>query len=102
MPSEWEEPRDAHLLRKEPFIEGVGWGSLDPKRLQPETWKSLLLSDMGRGQYRKFVTQILNRIRYEESNLDEIKQFADMIGSKENPDFMRVAIPAIPELNELL
>lgn len=98
MGNEWEEPPMAHLLHNK--IDGVGLGAINPQCLQPQKWEHLLKDEFGRGQYTRFITRMLNRIRFEESNREEVDLLADLIGDKDNPEFLRVAIPWIPELKE--
>lgn len=99
MANEWEDPPNAHLLHNLQHVDGLGWGPIDPEDLQPQKWEPLLQNELGRGQYTRFVTGMLNRIRFEEGSIEEVKLFADLL-SNENPAFLRVATPWIPELNE--
>ena len=79
---------------------GRGLGVISRKYLEPATWEPLLSTEMGRGRYGKFVASMVERIRAKESNYDEIRNFVHLVATEHNWDFMRVAMPFLPELKE--
>lgn len=98
--SQWENPPQ-HLIRcSEPSATGRELGVINRKYFEPATWEPLLSTDMGRGQYSKFVTSMIERIRAKESSCDEIRSFVHLVATEQNWDFMRVAMPHLPELKE--
>ena len=74
------QPRERPLKYGEPSATGRGLGYINPKYLEPATWEPLLCTDMGRGQYCRFVASMIERIRVKESNFDEIKRFVHLVG----------------------
>ena len=67
---------------------------------EPATWEPLLGSEMGRGQYGKFVALMVERIRSKESSYEEIRSFVRLVATEHNWDFMKVALPFLPQLEE--
>ena len=53
---------------------------------------------MGKFQYGKFVAVMVHRIRGEESCIKEVHNFAELLSTERDVEFMRPAVPLIPEL----
>ena len=98
--SGWEHPRQGLLDCREPITTGSGLGIINRKYFEPATWDPLLSTEMGRTQYGKFVSAMVERIHIKESNFDEIRSFVHLVGTEHNWDFMRIAMPYLPELKE--
>lgn len=43
---------------------------------------------------------MIDRIRIKESSYDEIRNFVHLVATEHNWDFLKVAMPYLPELNE--
>ena len=97
---EWEQPPQRLPKCSEPSATGRDLGVINRKYFETATWDPLLSTEMGRGQYGKFVTSMIERIRAKESNFDEIRSFVHLVATEHNWDFMRVAMPYLPELKE--
>ena len=97
--SEWKQPY--HVFKYcEPSIPGPGLGIINRKYFDPATWEPLLNTAAGRGQYSKFVTLMVERIRSKESSCDETRNFVNLVATERNWDFLKVAMPHLPELTE--
>lgn len=96
--TEWEEPDNAESLKSDLQVPGSGLGQIHPSRFETTTWIPHINLHDGQQQFGKFVDAMMNHIRFEESNLEEVRQFVKLIASDENWIFLRVAVPRIPEL----
>ena len=96
--SEWEEPENAKSLKSDLQVPGRGLGHINASQFETATWLSHIKLPPGQEQFGKFVDVMMNRIRFEESNSEEVRQFVKLIASDEDWTFLRVAIPHIPEL----
>ena len=63
----------------EPSATGRDLGVIHRKHFESATWEPLLSTEMGRGQYSKFVASMIERIHLKESSCDEIRSFVDLI-----------------------
>lgn len=99
--SEWQEPGQRLVECSEPWVTGRGLGVISRKYFKPVTWEPLLSTEVGRGQFSKFVTVMVERILLKESNYDELQDFIDLVANQHNCDFTTVALPRLPELNDL-
>lgn len=97
---EWKQPDQRLVKCSEPNVRGRGLGVINRKYFEPTAWEPLLSTEFGRGQYGKFVTLMVERIRFQESSYDEIKSFVHLVAAEHNCDFMEVAMPHLPELKE--
>ena len=79
---------------------GRDLGVINRKYFSPDTWQPLLSTEMGRGQFSRFVASIIERIRVKESSYDEIRSFVHLIASEHDWDFLKLAMPHLPELKE--
>ncbi len=95
-----EELESVESLKSNINIPGRGLGKVHPKVLESATWVERIDTFGGQCQYGKFVEAMMNRIRFEESNLQEIRRFIDLVATDENWNFLRVAQSRIPELGE--
>lgn len=98
--SKWEQPHQRLLECSEPSAIGRDLGFINRKYFEPATWEPLLRTAMGRGQYGKFVASMIERIRVKESSYDEIRNFVHLVATEQNWDFLKVAMPYLPELKE--
>lgn len=98
--SKWERPDPWLVKISEPFSTGRDLGTINKRYFEPATWETLLTCEMGRGQYSKFVALMMERIRTKESTYDETKSFVSLVATEHNWDFMKVAVPYLPELKE--
>ena len=98
--SVWERPNRRLLGCGEPRVSGHGLGFINHKYFEPATWEPLLSTEMGRGQYGRFVASMMERIRLEESSCDEVRSFVHLVATEHNWGFMKVAMPHLPELKE--
>lgn len=98
--SEWIQPNQWVLHKSEPKVAGRSLGIISRDFFEPAKWESLLSTEMGRGQYSRFVASMVERIRAKESSYDEIRSFVHLIATEHNWDFMKVAMPYLPELKE--
>lgn len=98
--SEWKQPHQRLLNCSEPSATGRHLGFINRKYFEPTTWEPLLSTEMGRAQYSKFVASMIDRIRVKESSYDEIRNFVHLVATEHNWDFMKVAMPYLPELKE--
>lgn len=98
--SEWEQPHQRVMNYSEPRATGRGLGLINRRYFEPTTWEPLLSTEIGRGQYGKFVASMIGRIRVKESSYDEIRKFVHLVATEHNWEFMRVAMPYLPELKE--
>ena len=98
--SEWKQPHQGLLKCSEPSATGRGLGVINRKYFEPATWEPLLSTEMGRGQYSKFVASMIERIKLKESSYDEIRSFVHLVATEHNWDFMNVAMPSLPELKD--
>ena len=98
--SKWEEPRLQLLKYSEPSATGRDLGVIGQKYFESGTWEPLLTTEVGRGQYTRFVASMIERIRLKESSYDEIRSFVHLVATEHNWDFMKVAMPYLPELKE--
>ena len=96
----WEELENVGSLKSNLNVPGRGLGKVHPRVLERATWVWCIDTFEGQRQYGKFVEAMMNRIRFEESNLEEIKSFIDLMATDENWNFLRVAQPHIPELRD--
>lgn len=96
----WEELENVESLKSNLNFPGRGLGKVHPRVLESATWAWRIDTFGGQRQYGRFVEAMMNRIRFEESNLEEIKGFIDLIATDENWNFLRVAQSHIPELGE--
>ena len=96
--TEWEEPNNAESLKSDLHVPGRGLGQIYPSRFETATWIPRINLHDGQQQFGKFVDAVMNRIRFEESNPEEVRQFVKLIASDENWILLRVAVPRIPEL----
>ena len=96
----WEELESVELLKSHINVPGCGLGKVHPRVLESATWVWRIDTFEGQRQYGKFVEAMMNRIRFEESNLEEIKGFVDLVGTDEKWNFLRIAQSHIPELRE--
>ena len=96
--TEWEEPNNAESLKSNLQVPGRGLGQIHPSRFETVTWIPRINLHDGQQQFGKFIDAVMNRIRFEESNPEEVRQFVKLIASDENWIFLRVAVPRIPEL----
>ena len=96
----WEEFESFESLKSNLNVPGRGLGQVHPRILESATWAWRIDSFEGQGQYGKFVEAMMNRIRFEESNPEEIKMFIDLMAADENWNLLRVAQSHIPELRE--
>ena len=103
---EWEEPNAARSFCGEvtPLGRGLGLGLglglVNRRYFETATWEHLLGHEMGRFQYEQFVACMVERIRAKECSLDEIRSFVHLVASSANRDFLRLALPYLPELKE--
>lgn len=72
---EWKQPHRRPLKCNEPSALGV----INRKYFESATWEPLLSTEIGRGQYSRFVASIVERIRSKESSCDEIRSFLHLI-----------------------
>ena len=86
------------LATVDPGGPGLGLGTIAESLFWASTWESKLSEPMGKVQYGKFVAVMVHRIRGEESSITEVHHFAELLGIERNHDFMRPAVPLIPEL----
>lgn len=77
--AEWKHPHRRPLKCSEPSAIGCGLGVINRKFFESDTWEPLLSTEMGRGQYSKFVASIVERIRLKESSYDEIRSFVHLV-----------------------
>lgn len=63
----------------EPSVTGRDLGFIHRKYFEPATWEPLFRTEMGRGQYSKFVASMIERIHLKESSYDEIRSFVHLI-----------------------
>ena len=98
--SEWKQPDQRLVKCSEPSVSGRGLGVINRKYFESTTWEPSLSTEFGRGQYGKFVALMIERIRFKESSYDEIKSFVHLVAAEHNCDFMKVAMPYLPELKE--
>ena len=99
--SERAQPNPRLLECSEPTpVSGRSLGFINHKYFEPATWEPLLSTEMGRGQYGKFVASMIDRIRLKESSSDEVRRFIRLVATEHNWDFMKVAMPYLPELRE--
>ncbi|KAL9137457.1 MAG: hypothetical protein Q9175_001346 [Cornicularia normoerica] len=96
----WKQPHQRLLQCSEPSATGRGLGVINRKYFESATWEPLLGTEMGRGQYSKFVASMIERIRAKESSFDEIRSFVHLVATEHNWNFMEVAMPFLPELKE--
>ena len=96
----WEELENVESLKSNINVPGRGLGKVHPKVLKSATWIWCIDTFGGQCQYGKFVEAMMNRIRFEESNPEEIRRFVDLMATDENWNFLRVAQSHIPELGE--
>ena len=86
------------LATVDPGGPGLGLGKIADKFFFESTWEPRLSEPMGKVQYAKFVAVMVHRIRGEESCVREVHRFAALLSTERNHDFMRPAVPLIPEL----
>lgn len=98
--SEWKQPHQRLEKCIEPRATGRGLGIINRKYFEPATWEPLLSTEMGRGQYSKFVASMIERIQLQESNYDEIRSLVHLVATEHNWDFMTIALPRLPELKD--
>ena len=96
----WKRYPKRLLIRTEPSAAGRGLGVINRKYFEYATWEPLLSTEMGRGQYGRFVALMVERIRLQETNYDEIIGFVWLVATEHNWDFMKVAMPCLPKLKE--
>lgn len=77
--SGWVQPRRRLLEYSEPSATGRDLGVINRKFFEAATWEPLLSTEMGRGQYSKFVASMVERIHLKESSYDEIRSFVHLI-----------------------
>ena len=66
----------------------------------PTTWERTLLDPRGKVDCERFVAVMVHRIRAEEGSPDEVQRFVLLLGTGLNYEFMRPALPLIPELRD--
>lgn len=86
------------LATVDPGGPGLGLGKIAEKYLMESTWEPRLLEPTGKIQYAKFVAVMVHRIRGEESCITEVHRFAGLLSTERNHEFMKPAVPLIPEL----
>ena len=86
------------LATADPGGAGLGLGKIADKFFFESTWAPRLLEPMGKVQYAKFVAIVIHRIRGEESCVREIHRFAELLSTERDHEFMKPAVPLIPEL----
>ncbi len=86
------------LASVDPLGPGLGLGKIANKFFWASTWEAKLSEPVGKIQYGKFVAMMVHRIRGEESCIEEVHHFAELLGTERNREFMRPAVPLIPEL----
>ena len=96
----WEEPANADCLKSELQVPGRGLDQINPSSFEVTTWIPRIDIHVGQYQFGKFVDSMMNRIRFQESNPTEIRNFVNLLASDENWNFFRVAVPRIPELQK--
>ena len=89
-------PKDGEVFTGSNFAVGKGLGVISSKFFEPETWTPLLRDTMGRGRYGQFITAMIGRIKLQESNPDEVRNFVNLVASDVNHDLMSVALPHMP------
>ena len=100
-PAEWDNHEQAaEHLRDETKIPGRGMGKIHPRFFEATTWAHKLDSAFEAHNYVKFVETMMNRIRFQESDPDEIRLFVSLIATDTNWKFMDLALPLIPELKD--
>lgn len=77
---------------------GLGLGKIAGMFFCANTWEARLSEPVGKVQYGKFVAVMVHRIRGEESCIKEVHHFAELLSTERNVEFMRPAVPPIPEL----
>ena len=95
-----EVPKSAEFLTSSLHVHGRGLGKIHYKFFETSTWAWGIDTLWEQQQYGKFVEAMMNRIRFEESNPEEIRKFARLVASDEDWNFLRVAQSRIPELGE--
>ena len=96
----WEDLETVESLKSDINVPGRGLGKVHSRFLESATWDWRIDTFGGQRQYEKFVEAMMNRIRFEESNPEEIKRFIDLMANDENWNFLRLAQSHIPELKE--
>jgi len=86
------------LATVDPGGPGLGLGKIAEKYFWVSTWESRISEPMGKFQYGKFVAVMVHRIRGEESCIKEVHNFAELLSTERDVEFMRPAVPLIPEL----
>ena len=79
---------------------GRDLGVIHRKYFEPATWEPLLSTEMGRGQYSKFVASMIERIHLKESSCDEIRSFVRLIAvcTVRSCPFLRIPQPRSQDL----
>ena len=90
--SGWAQPRRQLLERSKPSAAGRDLGVINRKYFEPATWEPLLGTEMGQGQYSKFVASMIERIHLKESSYDEIRSFIRLIAVRtfQGSPFLRI------------
>ena len=82
-------------------IRSEKWSTVDLDYCTTSKWKSLINSSSGRHQYIRFVRCMVRRISFNASNDAEIQAFSELILSDENEEFLWVAMPELPDCEQL-
>lgn len=86
------------LATVDPGGPGLELGTIAEKFFWACTWEPRLSEPVGKVQYGKFVAVMVHRIRGEESCIKEVHHFVELLSTERNLEFMRPAVPLIPEL----
>ena len=82
-----------------PFqVESECWDGVHPKYFDPQQWGGI--NDLGGDRYKKFIQLMVRRISRNKSNVREIVDLGRLICSDSNWEFMRLALPFLPDFDE--
>ena len=87
-------------IENEAVIRSEHWNGVESKYFQPAKWESLLCDDFGRKRYGTFIEAMIRRITLNASNNDEIEQLVVLVTPEHNGEFLRVALPYLPNFVE--
>lgn len=81
-------------------VKSEEWDGVHPKFFAPEAWKGIN-DNVGSSGYRKFLQLMVRRIARNKSDLfEEIVPLARLICTQSNWEFMRLALPYLPDLGQ--
>lgn len=92
-------PVEPHGARTE--IQSEKWNGLSLDYCTTSKWEPLINSSSGRHQYTKFVRCMVRRISFNASKEAEIQAFSELILSGDSEELMWLAMPELPDCEQL-